>query len=436
MQRAGEHAVCAVRRAPWPWPRRARWGGAIFAVLVTAPLTLLLFADWNVMRGPIARAASGVMTREVTIAGDLDVDPCSAEPLIVADGVRVANPAWAGAGDTITLKRVRARVAWLPLLIGRVRVTTLDLDSPQFLFQREKSGRATWSFGEGDQGRRPLNIPPIRQFQLNDGALRIVDHKRNIVLDAQIKSDDGGKSVATPIAFSLPHGEIAAAARLDATRDPPEVDVDLRVTNARVEDFMACSKQPGAITGLLAARAKLHGRGRSLHQSASTADGQVSLVVPRGEIRRAFAELLGVNVTKGLGLLLTHDTEKTDIRCAVADFRARDGLLSAESVVFDPGVVVASGGGTVNLGTEALNLKLQGRPKEARLIRIKAPVEITSHLRSPHLGVDLSKAGARAGIGGALAAQLTPVAAILPFVNPGLAEGANCAQLVADARRS
>ena len=49
-----------------------------------------------------------------------------------------------------------------------------------------------------------------------------------------------------------------------------------------------------------------------------------------------------------------------------------------------------------------------------RLIGVAlAPVEITGHLRSPHVGVDLSKAGAQAGIGGALAALFTPVAAIL-----------------------
>lgn len=658
-QRAGEHAARRLKRLPWP--RIARWAGLVFALLVIAPLMFVLFADWNAMRWPIARAASGVMGREVTIAGDLDVGPWSWEPLIVADGIRVAKPEWAGAGDTITVKSVR--LAWPALLIGRVRVTSLELDSSSFSFLREKVGRATWSFGRGETGRRPLNIPPIRAFRLKDSALKIDDRKRDIVLEAKIMSDERASRDATPFrlsgegridndkfqleftgaslvnvqrdrpypfradihagathviaegaidhpfdlsrysarisaegpdladlyrligvalpntppyalktllrrerpryllteisgdvgdtdlsgtitvnaatdrkfvdanlfsraldfddlavmlggapntgrgesasaaqramaarlasrgrllpdarldldrvrsldakveyraravrtewlplrsfaiditldhgvltgdpfSFPLPRGEVSGAARIDAAHDVPDVDLDMRMTNARVEDFMAKLKSPGAITGALQARAKLRGQGRSLHQAASTASGQVSFVVPQGEIRRAFAELLGINVIRGLGLLLSGDTEKTEIRCAVVDFRTRGGVMTAQTVVLDTGVVVATGGGTITLDTEALNLKLEGEPKEPRLIRLMAPVEITGRLRSPKVGVDLGKAGAQTGIAAALATLLAPVAVILPFVSAGLTEDANCAQLMRTAQRS
>ncbi len=60
-----------------------------------------------------------------------------------------------------------------------------------------------------------------------------------------------------------------------------------------------------------------------MRRAAAAADGAVTGVIPQGQIRRAFAELLGINATKGLFLLLAEDQTPTPLRCAVADFRVK-----------------------------------------------------------------------------------------------------------------
>jgi hypothetical protein len=45
-------------------------------------------------------------------------------------------------------------------------------------------------------------------------------------------------------------------------------------------------------------------------------------------VREAFAELTGINVTRGLGLLLTEDQSTIAIRCGVASFRSVASLSS------------------------------------------------------------------------------------------------------------
>ena len=237
-----------------------------------------------------------------------------------------------------------------------------------------------------------------------------------------------------PVSFRLRQGRLSGAVRIDASRDNPDVDLDMRLTDAKLEQFFVQKDgAPTPLTGSVLARAKLHGQGLSVHGVASNANGNVTLVVPHGEIRQAFAELLGINVANGLGLLLTGDQSKVDVRCAVANFTAKDGMLRANNIVFDTDVVLASGAGYVNLKRETVDVRLEGHPKQLRLLRVMAPVTIRGNLRHPEVGVELTKAAAQGGIAIALGALLSPLVAVLPFVDPGLANDADCGALLAQA---
>jgi uncharacterized protein involved in outer membrane biogenesis len=170
-----------------------------------------------------------------------------------------------------------------------------------------------------------------------------------------------------------------------------------------------------------------------VHRAASNANGEVLVVVPGGEIRQAFAELLGINVTKGLGLLWSKNEDKTPIRCAVADFRASGGVLTADRLVFDTGPVLGTGKGQVDLKSERIDFRIQGHPKQFRLVRLMAPIDIKGPIASPKVGVDKGQAVAQGGIAAVLATVASPLAAVLPFVDAGLAKDANCGALIADA---
>ena len=156
----------------------------------------------------------------------------------------------------------------------------------------------------------------------------------------------------------------------------------------------------------------------------------MTLVIPKGVIRQAFAELLGIDATKGLFLLLSKDTHETDIRCAIADFRVENGDLKAREILVDTGVVQVQGSGDINLNTESINLQFNGKPKQFRLIRINAPITVGGHLTNPAFGIKPVGALAQAGAGAALAAVINPALLILPFVNLSYAHDTNCAGLV------
>jgi len=243
---------------------------------------------------------------------------------------------------------------------------------------------------------------------------------------------DNGLLVMDPLEFGLIRGDLAGRVAINARHDIPGVDMDMRMSGARLEEFLPVASK-GAVSGVLLGRAKLTGQGRSVREAAASANGQVTLVSSGGQIREALAELMGVNVVKGLGFLWSGENRQTELRCAVADFKATNGVLTAQTIVFDTEPVLVTGGGTVDLRTERMALRVKGRPKEARLLRLAVPITLNGPLTKPDLGIDSGQAVGQVGIAAVIGTVLAPLAAILPFVNPGLEKDANCAGLVARA---
>jgi uncharacterized protein involved in outer membrane biogenesis len=249
-----------------------------------------------------------------------------------------------------------------------------------------------------------------------------------------VKLDDGVLSL-DPFAFEMPQGQLSGVARIDARGKKPHTQLDLRVKNVQLDQLKG--KAPDAkppLGGVLQARAVLDGAGDSVHDFMADADGRVYAVVPRGQVNSAFAELTGINVAKGLGLLLTDKDERAEIRCGVAQFDVDNGTMRAANVVFDTTNVKITGQGEVRLGPEELDLSIKGEPKKLRLTRLRTPVEINGHLRKPAIGVDVGKTVKQGAVAAALGAVLTPVAALIAFVDPGLAKDENCAALLQTAK--
>ncbi len=150
-------------------------------------------------------------------------------------------------------------------------------------------------------------------------------------------------------------------------------------------------------------------------------------------MRHSLAEWAGVDVLKALSLNLSGDDSNTQLRCAVAGFGVKNGLMTSQSFVIDTDPVRIDGSGQINLADETVNLRLQGAPKSFQLIRLRAPITVRGSLAHPAIGVEPGQAIAQGGIAAALA-FLNPLAAVLAFVDPGLAKDAHCGPLLADAK--
>jgi uncharacterized protein involved in outer membrane biogenesis len=333
-----------------------------------------------------------------------------------------------------------------PFVTTEIRSRRLDFKDLGSLFgatsRNQPSGMRLAITAAKDPGRRlmpdqPLDVQRIRGM---DGVLHYKALSVQAAPDLPLRQVslgvklDHGLLTIDPVELTFPVGRLSGRAVIDARAAVQTDMIDFRLTGVQMQDFVSHTSGPPPLEGVLDARAKLQGVGDSVHKAAASSDGQITLVIPHGVIRQAFAELLGIDATKGLFMLLAKNNHQTDVRCAVADFRVRDGLVQAQQILFDTGVVQVLGKGDINLKTEAINLSFSGKPKQFRLIRINAPITVTGQLTSPAFGVNIAGAAGQVGVGVALAAFATPLAAVLPFVEPGLAHDSNCAGLIASAR--
>jgi uncharacterized protein involved in outer membrane biogenesis len=247
---------------------------------------------------------------------------------------------------------------------------------------------------------------------------------------------DNGKIALNPLAFALPQGEFSGTVTIDAQGSTPQTSIDMKLTNVDLGQFKPKSAKEAPLEGQLLGRIKMHGSGTSVHKTAADADGDITLVIPKGEMREAFVELTGIDVSRGLGLILTKNERNTDVRCGVASFKANDGDLKATAFVIDTSNMLVTGQGQIDLKNESLDLSLRGQPKKVRALRLRTPIMLRGTLLQPKIGVQPGKLAAQTGGAVALGVLLTPVAALLAFVDGGLAKDANCAALIGRAEQT
>lgn len=280
----------------------------------------------------------------------------------------------------------------------------------------------------------PLQVDRVRQMnadiRYSAEAVRSRDFPLRRASTHLILQD--GVLTFDPLSFTFAQGKLAGMARIDARHAVPATDIDARLTDLRLEQFF--SGKPPAIEGLFAARAKLHGNGASILKTAQTASGTVAAIVPHGKMRAAFAELTGINVLNGVGLLLSGDKSDTEMRCAVADFSASNGVLTTRQLMLDTDPVLITGKGTAAMDGHDVNFTIQGHPKKFRLLHVNAPITITGPIDNPKIGIDAGKALPQGALGAALA-FVSPLAALLPFVDPGLAHDASCGAALAEGKQ-
>lgn len=247
-------------------------------------------------------------------------------------------------------------------------------------------------------------------------------------VSAVVTSDKGLLSIQKFKGF-LGEGTVSGDARLDARPETPRGELNLVMDELPLEQLRGAKSDPASVNGVLSARLQMTGSGNSLHALAASANGTATAVIPRGSMRSAAADAASLDLSGALGVLLKSE-KQTPIHCAVVNLEAHEGVLTLKSLVIDTERSLITGGGEVHMDTEALDLTLQGRPKKPQLA-LHAPLAVRGTLSHPQFGLGAGGTATQTVAATALGVLLTPIAAVLAFVNPGLQRDADCAALLA-----
>jgi len=251
---------------------------------------------------------------------------------------------------------------------------------------------------------------------------------RDVELDLDLED---GVLKLTPLRFGLAGGTGDLFASIYSTVEPAHSDLDLRLSGIQLQAFFDEVGLEGAAEGVIEGRAVFATRGDTIRSAMGSAEGEAALVMERGKIDGSALALLDAGFLEALAVIIGNgEPETMQIRCFVAGLDIHEGVTSTSAMILDTERTLISGEGEADLRAETLSLRLEGQPKDPGIAHSRVPVEISGHVTALALEIDPSGIVVRGGLALGLGALFAPLAGILPFIDPGLAEDSDCLQLI------
>ncbi len=277
----------------------------------------------------------------------------------------------------------------------------------------------------------PLQIDAVRNVDMDIKFTGVKVQAEDLPMeriDLHLKTDNGVLTL-DPMQVAIAGGLLRGTVAIDARGEVVKSDSDIRFSEFKLERFFApnADKSPTA-TGEIDGRLRFTGSGDSLRKALGTADGNASFIVSQGTISKWASALLGLDLAKALGVLISGD-KKIALRCIVTDFEIKKGVMTPRTLVIDTDNSTITGTGLINLTDEKLDMEVKGQSKKPTL-SLRGPIHVNGTFRHPDVGLG-GEAYARLGGSALLGALLTPIAAIITFIDSGKNRDANCGALEA-----
>jgi len=313
----------------------------------------------------------------------------------------------------------------LGLLVGAPGATSGDRPVSETQKQLEKQQEQT--------GRvlpdAPLDLDQVRNVDAN------ITFKGEHVITQSLPIDnvdmhmtlDNALLSFKPLKVGVAGGQIDSNIVLDARTDTVATDYDVKFSRFQVQRIFEKAGFPQGGTGTIYGRIRLHGTGNSVRKSLGSANGQVSAMVDKGTISDLVANGLGLDVARTLGVLITGDSQ-VPLNCLVVDFAVDKGQMAPRTFILDTDAALDTAKGAISLADEKIDLSIHADPKNATPVALGGPIEVGGSFRKPSVGLG-AEAYARGGAAIALGALLTPVAAVLGFIDAGDVKDADCSGL-------
>ncbi len=251
-------------------------------------------------------------------------------------------------------------------------------------------------------------------------------------LNAHVKLENG-KLTADPLSLGVGGGRIAGTSVLDGSQKLASLRTNLEVRQIKLAQLFRETRFAQEMGGTASGRVQLTGRGATVADILASSDGKLGVAVDGGRITSYAVKGLKTNILETLGVALSGD-EPLPFNCLVANLSVDKGVMTSEALVLDTPETLVTADGTINLRNEALDMRILGRAKKPQVFATHVPVHVGGTLGSPDIGVNATESTARGAAAVALGVLLTPLASVLPFLDPGSNEQPHCGELVRNAR--
>ena len=238
-----------------------------------------------------------------------------------------------------------------------------------------------------------------------------------------------------PLKIGVAGGRVDSRIKIDGRTSKVQTDYDIRLNGFQLAQFFDKGGLKGKAEGTIGGRIQLHAPGNSVRESLGNSTGTAGLVMSKGDLSELALDLVGIDIGGALKVVATQD-KLIPIRCIATSFDVTDGLMKPQVFVVDTDSTLVTGSGTINLKDEGLDLQLTAAQKSFTVLAAPTPIDIDGTFKHPTFGLDTKVLVERGAAAAALGVLLTPVGALLAFVDPGLAENSDCAKELATVKNA
>lgn len=234
----------------------------------------------------------------------------------------------------------------------------------------------------------------------------------------------------SPLTFGVADGKIESQITIDGRTSPLKAQVHGTVQGLQLSALFPkvqlMKKSLGRMDGAIA----LESTGNSIAGLLGHGTGEMRLYVREGTLSKQMLDLAALNVGSIIVGKLFGENKEVHLRCAVADFMVVNGLATTRVVKMSTDDAVVEATGTINMGTEQLNLRIKPESLAWKFFSLRSPLYVRGTFGDPDVGVEAGPLLLRAGAV-VVAATVAPVAlALLPITVPAADDDTHCKPLL------
>ncbi|MCK9509827.1 MAG: AsmA family protein [Pigmentiphaga sp.] len=250
-------------------------------------------------------------------------------------------------------------------------------------------------------------------------------------IEAHVKLQDRVLSF-TPLNFGVAGGTLSNTLRLDGRSKPMQAKMDTAARHLKLKELFPGAESMNASFGEVQGDARLEGRGNSVAELLSHANGDIKALVSRGTVSHFLLEAAGLNVANMIMAKIFGD-EQVILNCVAADLAVQDGIVQIRVFKLETDETTVDITGDINLRDETLDLDIRPANESIRIFTLRSPLYAKGTFQDPDVGVQAGPVAVRAGAALALGVAVGPFAALLPLLNTGTDEANDCKPLVGGA---
>jgi len=186
------------------------------------------------------------------------------------------------------------------------------------------------------------------------------------------------------LVIRLKSGRMTGLVEVDHRSGAPKFSTDLTLRGASISDLIG---NGDIVTATMRGRIKLSGSGDTVREALEKADGKAAMVASGGSVRATAAHVLGQNLSGAVGKIIDDPKARVPLRCLVASFDAKNGVLTPAPLAVDTEISIGRGEGRIALDGETILLILRGGAKGESALRIVDPIKISGTLTAPNVSV-------------------------------------------------